>query len=86
MLTGLIESAINGVARIDDESSLVATPNGCEIEIIEPGFLYFFANDSSFAYGNNSGFLTVEVTRLPWSAEVDQKPAPHRSRSPAAWT
>jgi hypothetical protein len=38
MLTGFIESAINGVARIDDESSLVATPNGCEIEIIEPGF------------------------------------------------
>jgi glutathione S-transferase len=76
MLTGLIESTINGVARIDDESSLLATPDGCEIEIIEPGFLYFFANDSSFAYGNNSGFLTVEVTRLPWSAEVDQKPAP----------
>jgi hypothetical protein len=35
----------------------------------KPGFLYFFANDSSFAYANNSGFLTVEVTRLPWSAE-----------------
>jgi glutathione S-transferase len=75
MLSGLIESAINGVARIDDESSLVATPNGCEIEIIEPGFLYFFANDSSFSYGNNSGFLTVQVTRLPWSTEVDHKPA-----------
>ncbi len=75
LLSGLIESTINGVARIDDESSLVATPNGCEIEIIEPGFLYFFANDSSFAYGNNSGFLSVEITRLPWSAAVDEKPA-----------
>jgi glutathione S-transferase len=76
LLTGLIESAVHGVARIDDESSLIATPNGCEIEIIEPGFLYFFANDSSFAYGDNSGFLTVEVTRLPWLAELDQKLAP----------
>jgi glutathione S-transferase len=76
MLAGLIESAINGVARIDDESNLIPTPNGCEIEIIEPGFLYFFANDSSFAYGNNSGFLMVEVTRLPWSSEVDQKQLP----------
>ena len=76
MLTGLIESAINGVARIDDESSLVATPNGCEIEIIEPGFLYFFANDSAFSYGNNSGFLMVEVTRLPWSDEDDEKRTP----------
>lgn len=75
-LTGLIESAINGVARIDDECSLVATPNGCEIEIIEAGFLYFFANDSAFSYGNNTGFLMVEVTRLPWSEEVDQKPVP----------
>jgi glutathione S-transferase len=76
MLAGLIESAVSGVARIDDESSLLATPNGCEIEIVEAGFLYFFANDSAFAYANNSGFLTVEITRLPWSAESDQKPAP----------
>lgn len=75
MLTGLIESTIHGVARIDDESSLVATQNGCEIQINEPGFLYFFANDSSFDYGNNNGFLTVEVTRLPWSADVDEKAA-----------
>ena len=54
----------------------MATPNGCEIEIIEAGFLYFFANDSAFSYGNNTGFLMVEVTRLPWSEEVDQKPVP----------
>ena len=67
MLTGFIESTISGVARIDDESCLLATPSGCEIEIIEPGFLYFFANDSSYSYGNNSGFLSVEVTRLPLS-------------------
>jgi len=74
VLTGLVESTINGVARIDDESNLMATPNACEIEISEAGFLYFFANDSPFSYGNNSGFLTVEVTRLPWSPEEDQKP------------
>ena len=75
MLAGLVESAISGVARIDDESSLVATPNGCEIEIEEPGFLYFFANDSAYSYGNNTGFLMVEVTRLPWSDADDVKPA-----------
>ena len=73
MFTGLIESAINGVTRIDDESSLVATPNGCEIEIVETGFLYFFANDSAFSYGNNTGFLMVEVTRLPWSDEEGKR-------------
>lgn len=72
LLTGLVESTISGVARIDDESSLIATPNGCEIEIVEPGFLYFFANDSAFAYANNSGFLSVELTRLPASTEVGQ--------------
>jgi len=76
MFAGLIESAISGVARIDDESSLIPTPNGSEIEVLEPGFLYFFANDSAFSYGNNNGFLKVEVTRLPWSADVDQKPLP----------
>lgn len=75
MLTGLVESAISGVARIDDESSLIATPDGCEIEIIEPGFLYFFANDSAFAYADHRGFLNVEVTRQPWSAGVEQMSA-----------
>lgn len=74
LLSGLIESAMNGVARIDDECSLLPASDGCEIEIQEAGYLYFFANDSAFSYGNNTGFLTVEVTRLPWSADVDQKP------------
>ena len=73
MLTGLIESAVGGVARVDDESSLIATPNGCEIEVSEPGFLYFFANDSAFAYGNNSGFLSIELSRLPNVEEAEQK-------------
>ncbi|KFB71970.1 MAG: glutathione transferase GstA [Candidatus Accumulibacter phosphatis] len=76
LFTGLLESAISGVARIDDESSLIAAPNGCEIEISESGFLYFFANDSPYSYGNNSGFLTVEVTRIPWSAKEHQKTQP----------
>ncbi|MBL8394674.1 MAG: glutathione transferase GstA [Candidatus Accumulibacter sp.] len=76
VLTGLLESTINGVKRIDEESSLIATPNGCEIEISEAGCLYFFANDSPFSYGNNSGFLTIEITRLPWSAEQEQKSLP----------
>ena len=75
MFTGLLESAISGVARIDDESSLIAIPDGREIEIIEPGFLYFFANDSAFAYADHSGFLNVAVTRLPSSPEVEQWPA-----------
>jgi glutathione S-transferase len=84
MITGLIESAINGVARIDEESTLVATPHGCETEIVEPGFLYFFANDSAFSYGNNTGFLMVEVTRLPWSEEDDVKPAPAAQSVPGS--
>jgi len=84
MLTGLIESAVSGVARVDDESSLIATPNGCEIEITEPGFLYFFANDSAFAYGNNRGFLSVEVTRLPGAEEAEQKPSAAAQRMPGS--
>ena len=84
MLTGLIESTISGVARIDDESCLLATPDGCEIEIVEPGFLYFFANDSPFSYGNNHGFLSVEVTRLPWSTDVDQKTSPTHQPVPGS--
>lgn len=74
MLTGFLESAISGVARIDAESALLATSDGCELEIAEPGFLYFFANDSAFAYANNSGFLAVEVTRLAGRPEDAFKP------------
>jgi uncharacterized protein (DUF2235 family) len=86
LFTGLLESAISGVARIDDESSLIAAPNGCEIEISESGFLYFFANDSPYSYGNNSGFLTVEVTRIPGRRKNTRKPSPRRQRCRVAWT
>ncbi len=84
LLTGLVESTLAGVARIDDESSLMATPNGCEIEVVEPGFLYFFANDSAFSYANNSGFLTVEVTRLPSAVDVGQRPPPVPDQVPGS--
>jgi hypothetical protein len=63
MFTGLVESTIRSVSRVDGECRLLPTPSGSEIEVNETGFLYFFANDSAFAYSNNSGFLAVTVTR-----------------------
>ncbi|OYD77422.1 UNVERIFIED_ORG: uncharacterized protein (DUF2235 family) [Burkholderia sp. CF145] len=48
---------------------------GSGVEMLAPasGYLYCFANDAQWAYGNNSGSIRVEVTALDAapSAEVD---------------
>lgn len=62
--TGEIESIVRQVGRIDEESQLKATGVAGELSVERDGYLYFFANDSAFAYGNNSGFLDVSVRRV----------------------
>ena len=60
---GEIASVKTGVTNIDTDSQLVATGLQSEIAVARDGFLYFFANDSAFAYSNNNGFLDVTITR-----------------------
>ncbi|MBL8446975.1 MAG: DUF2235 domain-containing protein [Zoogloeaceae bacterium] len=64
MVFGIAESFARGVGKIDDASQLTATGDSCELAVRKDGYLYFFANDSAFAYSNNSGFLDVRVTRI----------------------
>jgi len=62
-MLGIFESIREGVSNIDDKSQLVSI--GCN-GLLTPntsGYLYFFANDAPFAYSNNSGYLTVKITR-----------------------
>lgn len=63
-VTGGMESFVRGVGRVDAASQLQATGLLCELTADRDGFLYFFANDSAFAYSNNSGYLDVTVSRL----------------------
>lgn len=64
MVFGAAESFVRGVARVDGESRLISTGAEGEILADRKGILYFFANDSAFAYANNSGYLDVRITRL----------------------
>ncbi|WP_417069782.1 DUF2235 domain-containing protein [Niveibacterium terrae] len=62
-VSGEVESLVRGVGHVDTQSQLIVTGQQAEITIEKDGFLYFFANDSAFAYSNNSGFLDVLITR-----------------------
>ncbi|MBL8439234.1 MAG: DUF2235 domain-containing protein [Zoogloeaceae bacterium] len=64
MVFGLAESFVRSVAKVDNASQLLATGALGELAVQKDGYLYFFANDSAFAYSNNSGFLDVRVTRI----------------------
>lgn len=62
-LTAEIESLRRGVDGIDKASQQVPVGRRGTIEVDRDGFLYLFANDSDFAYANNSGYLEVTITR-----------------------
>jgi len=67
LLTGLVQSMIRDVSDVDAASQLqaVGTEGQQQIEVDRDGFLYVFANDAPWAYSNNSGYLSVTVTRKP---------------------
>ncbi len=64
MVTGGVESVFRGVSRTDGQAQLAAVGRRGKITVERDGFLYLFANDSPFAYGNNSGYLDAQIKRL----------------------
>lgn len=62
-VTGAAESFIRGVTRADAAAQLIALGPTAECTVDRDGFLYFFANDSAFAYSNNAGCLDVRIVR-----------------------
>lgn len=62
-VTGSMESLRKGVSQVDRQSQLAPIGTGAELSPVADGHLYFYANDSPFAYSNNSGFLTATVQR-----------------------
>lgn len=63
MVTGILQSLTHSVGTHDAESQLVGVGQEGHIEPDRDGYLYLFANDSAWAYSNNSGYLTVKVRR-----------------------
>jgi uncharacterized protein (DUF2235 family) len=62
-VTGNMESLRKGVGDVDAKSQLTVVGRCALLETKVDGYLYLFANDSAFAYSNNSGFLSVRVLR-----------------------
>ena len=52
----------NGKPQVDEKLIIGA---GCEAEVERPGYLWAYANDAWGTYGNNSGRVTLTVSRLP---------------------
>jgi hypothetical protein len=62
-VTGGVESLVKGVSTADKASQLVRVGAKGTISADRDGYLYFFANDSAFAYSNNEGFVEVMIAR-----------------------
>jgi uncharacterized protein (DUF2235 family) len=60
---GFFESLRHSVGAMDEDSQLVTIGSAGNITVNRNGFLYLFANDTTFAYSNNSLYVTVDVTR-----------------------
>jgi uncharacterized protein (DUF2235 family) len=52
----------DGKPQVDQKLIIGA---GCDADIERPGYLWAYANDAWGTYGNNSGRVTLTVTRLP---------------------
>jgi hypothetical protein len=52
----------NGKPQVDQKLIIGA---GCEADVERPGYLWAYANDAWGTYGNNSGRVTLTVSRLP---------------------
>lgn len=64
VLAGEVQSLVRGVGHVDREAQKAVTGLEGDLAVEKDGFLYLFANDSAFAYSNNSGFLDVVVSRI----------------------
>jgi uncharacterized protein (DUF2235 family) len=64
LFTGLPKSVVHGVGEIDDDSQLVPLGRDGTFEAACDGYLYLFANDVAWAYGNNHGALRLVVHRI----------------------
>ena len=50
----------NGKLQVDQKLIIGA---GCEADVERPGYLWAYANDAWGTYGNNSGRVTLTVSR-----------------------
>lgn len=64
MLDGVIQNLMHSIGKFDEESQLTGVGADGTLDITKDGYLYFFANDVPWAYSNNSGYLTVGITRV----------------------
>lgn len=64
MLEGICQSLMHTIRKFDNESQLIDIGTASTLNITHDGYMYLFANDAPWAYSNNSGYLTVEVTRV----------------------
>lgn len=62
--SGLVESLKKKIYKIDCKSQISNIGGHAVLKIESYGFLYFFANDTAFSYGNNSGGISAVVTRI----------------------
>lgn len=64
MFMGAAEAWQHGLSHEDETSQLV--PVGAKGEFVadRDGYLFLFVNDTGFAYSNNLGKLTADITRL----------------------
>ena len=63
-VTGWIESWRQRLRNHDRESHLTNIGERNVVTIGQDGYLYLFANDAFFAYCNNSGMVSVRISRL----------------------
>jgi uncharacterized protein (DUF2235 family) len=61
---GLSKSAVHGIGEVDAASQLVPLGREGAFEAACDGYLYLFANDVAWAYGNNQGGLRLVVHRI----------------------
>ena len=64
MLTGILQSLTHTIAKFDRESQLAGIGTTGTLDIAKDGYMYLFANDTPWAYSNNSGYLRVEIKRV----------------------
>jgi len=64
MLEGIFKILVRGLGKFDKASQLTGVGADSTLNVDKDGYLYFFANDALWAYSNNSGYLTVTVTKI----------------------
>lgn len=62
-LIGVIANGINGDVTVERPNQEIAIGSGTTFSPVADGYFYCYANDSWLGYGNNTGSVTLTVTR-----------------------